>query len=138
MTRLVLAAVALMLTACATQDGKISATAPLVGTNWVLASIGEQPVTLATGQREPTLQLASDRRANGYAGCNMFNGAYQLSGDKLSFGPLAMMRMACAAGMDIESGYAAALGGAKGYKIAGSTLALTDEGGKTLASFVAK
>lgn len=131
----------LALGACAADGAKPAGTAsaPLVGTNWVLTKLGDAPVTLASGQREPFLQLqASDGRASGFAGCNMFAGPYQLSGDSLSFGPLAMTRMACAPGMNIEGGYANALRDTKGYKITGSQLALTDASGKALASFVAK
>lgn len=117
----------------------MGAAVPLVGTNWALTKLGDAPVTLVSGQREPFLQLqASDSRASGFAGCNMFAGPYQLSGDSLSFGPLAMTRMACAPGMSIEGGYANALRDTKGYKITGGQLTLTDASGKVLASFTAK
>jgi len=131
----------LTLGACAMEGGRTAAPAtPLVGTNWLLTKLGEAPVTVEAGQREPFLQLqASDGRVSGYAGCNMFAGPYQLSGDQLTFGPLAMTRMACPPpGMAVEGGYANALREAKGYKITGSQLALIDASGKTLASFAAK
>jgi heat shock protein HslJ len=117
----------------------ITAASPLVGTNWALTKLGDAPVALAAGQREPFLQLqASDGRVSGFAGCNMFAGPYQLSGESLSFGPLAMTRMACAPGMNIEGAYANALRDTKSYKIAGSQLVLSDASGKALASFTAK
>jgi heat shock protein HslJ len=135
----------LALAACGSNADKVDSKTdnarmvPLVGTNWALTKLGDAPVTLASGQREPFLQLqASDGRASGFAGCNMFAGPYQLSGDSLSFGPLAMTRMACAPGMNIEGGYANALRDTKGYRIAGSQLVLTDAAGKALASFTAK
>jgi heat shock protein HslJ len=140
----------LALAACSTADKPDSKTenarmvmgaaVPLVGTNWVLTKVGETSAVVGAGQREPFLQLqAADGRISGFAGCNMFTGPYQLSGDSLSFGPLAMTRMACPPpGMTLEGGYANALRDTKAYKIAGSQLTLSDSAGKALANFVAK
>jgi heat shock protein HslJ len=38
------------------------------------------------------------RRTSGFSGCNRFTGTYDLNSGKLSFGPLATTRMACAPG----------------------------------------
>jgi len=38
------------------------------------------------------------RKTNGFSGCNRFTGTYDLTDGKLSFGPLASTRMACAPG----------------------------------------
>ncbi len=130
----------LALGACAAGEGKPPAggETPLVGTRWVLTKLGETNVAPAEREAFLTLQ-ASDQRASGYAGCNMFAGPYQLAGDKLSFGPLAMTRMACPPpGMAVEGGYANALRGAKAYKIAGQTMTLTDDAGKSLATLAVK
>jgi heat shock protein HslJ len=118
----------------------ITAASPLVGTNWVLTKLGDVPAAVGAGQREPFLQLqAADSRISGFAGCNMFAGPYQLSGESLSFGPLAMTRMACPPpGMTLEGSYANALRDTKSYKITGTQLALMDASGKALAGFVAK
>ncbi|MFN4283968.1 MAG: META domain-containing protein [Alphaproteobacteria bacterium] len=128
------------LAACASRETASTAadSAPLVGTRWVLTKLGD--TTVAPAEREAFLTLqASDQRASGYAGCNMFAGPYQLAGDKLSFGPLAMTRMACPPpGMAVEGGYANALRGAKAYTVAGRTMTLMDDAGKSLATFVAK
>jgi heat shock protein HslJ len=58
-----------------------------------------------------TLSTASgQRRASGFSGCNRFTGTYMLRDGKLSFGPLAGTRMACAsAGGKLESDYLDAL-----------------------------
>jgi heat shock protein HslJ len=48
-----------------------------------------------------TLNLSTQsgqRRANGFSGCNRFTGTYDLTDGKLTFGPLASTRMACAPG----------------------------------------
>ena len=131
---------ALLLGACAMEGKSPAPATPLVGTNWMLTKLGETSVTMTAGQREPFLQLqASDSRASGFAGCNMFAGPYQLSGDSLTFGPLAMTRMACPPpGMAVEGGYANALRDSKGYKISNGQLSLIDAAGKILASFEAK
>jgi heat shock protein HslJ len=62
------------------------------------------PITL-------TLSTASgQRRASGFSGCNRYTGTYMLRDGKLSFGPLAGTRMACAgAGGKLESDYLDAL-----------------------------
>ncbi|HEU0071305.1 MAG TPA: META domain-containing protein [Alphaproteobacteria bacterium] len=130
----------LMLGACAGAGNKAPSggTATLVDTRWVLTKLGDTAV--APAEREYFLLLdTKDQRASGFAGCNMFAGPYQLAGDKLTFGPLAMTRMACPPpGMTVEGAYANALRDAKGYKIAGKTMMLTDEAGKSLASFAVK
>jgi heat shock protein HslJ len=58
-----------------------------------------------------TLSTASgQRRASGFSGCNRYTGTYMLRDGKLSFGPLAGTRMACAgAGGKLESDYLDAL-----------------------------
>jgi heat shock protein HslJ len=58
-----------------------------------------------------TLSTASgQRRASGFSGCNRYTGTYMLRDGKLSFGPLASTRMACAsAGGKLESDYLDAL-----------------------------
>ncbi|CAG4886853.1 hypothetical protein R54767_00296 [Paraburkholderia gardini] len=63
-----------------------------------------EPVTL-------TLSTASgQRRASGFSGCNRYMGTYALKDGKLSFGPLAGTRMACATpGGQIEGAYLDAL-----------------------------
>jgi heat shock protein HslJ len=70
-------------------DGDKAADAPLTLT-----------LSTATGQR----------RASGFSGCNRYMGSYMLRDGKLSFGPLAGTRMACAgAGGKLESDYLDAL-----------------------------
>jgi heat shock protein HslJ len=63
-----------------------------------------QPITL-------TLSTANGQRhASGFAGCNRYTGTYMLRDGKLSFGPLAATRMACATpGGKLEGAYLDAL-----------------------------
>jgi heat shock protein HslJ len=61
-----------------------------------------------------TLNFSTDsgqRKANGFSGCNRYMGTYALKNGKLTFGPLAGTRMACAtgAGAPLEQPYLAGL-----------------------------
>lgn len=56
------------------------------------ASAGGTPITLNFSTQ------GGQRKTNGFSGCNRFTGTYDLIDGKLSFGPLASTRMACAPG----------------------------------------
>ena len=45
----------------------------------------------------------------GFGGCNNFGGKYELNGERLIVGPLAMTRKACMNGMDDEQAFVGAL-----------------------------
>src|ERR1700733_8588422 len=55
-------------------------------------SAGGAPITLNFSTQ------GGQRKTNGFSGCNRFTGTYDLIDGKLSFGPLAGTRMACAPG----------------------------------------
>jgi heat shock protein HslJ len=102
---------------------------------WTLASLGGQPAVLGAGGRPATLLLTDiSSRASGFAGCNQFSGSYTLSGSSLSFGPLAMTRMACAQGGELESRYTMALGQVTEWKMTSTGLELR-KGSTLLAKF---
>jgi hypothetical protein len=78
-------------------------TTPPTDRSWTLVSIEQQPLDSTALSSPPTLQLATaDNRASGFAGCNRFGGTYKLSSGALEFGPLALTRMACPSGMDVD------------------------------------
>ncbi|MDR5778940.1 META domain-containing protein [Caballeronia sp. LZ065] len=62
------------------------------GTAQADAASSGQPLTLDFST------ASGRRRASGFSGCNRFAGTYDLKDGKLSFGPLAGTRMACAGG----------------------------------------
>lgn len=64
----------------------------LAGLMWKVTEIGGQPVPADV---TPTIGFADDGTASGMSGCNRFTGRYELTGEGLAFGPLAMTRMAC-------------------------------------------
>ncbi|MBN3757923.1 META domain-containing protein [Paraburkholderia sp. Tr-20389] len=82
-------------------------------TGWKLAAGGTREVPGNAGGEPVTLVLSTEtgqRRASGFSGCNRYTGTYSLKDGKLSFGPLAGTRMACAtAGGKIEAAYLDAL-----------------------------
>jgi heat shock protein HslJ len=96
-----------------------AATQLLDDTQWDLASWTDskgQPRTLPQASDTPiTLNFSTEsgqRRVNGFSGCNRYMGSYELKNGKLTFGPLAGTRMACAApAAALEQPYLAGLAG---------------------------
>jgi heat shock protein HslJ len=113
--------------------------APLENTYWKLTRLSDKPVTVAPRQREPHFVLDSKtRRITGSGGCNRFTGIYQRSGDRLTFGKMAMTFMACSEGMETERDFVAALEQVNSWKIFGEHLELFDATGAFLARFEAR
>lgn len=94
---------------------------------WRAVEINGQPVVASDAARRPSLSFQSDSgRVTGSGGCNRLAGPFTRSGSSLSFGALAMTRMACvdAALNAQETAFAAALRDTDHYAIAGDTLTL--------------
>jgi heat shock protein HslJ len=49
----------------------------------------------AEASRPAEVAFARDGQGSGSTGCNRFTGRYELTGETLTFGPLAATRMAC-------------------------------------------
>lgn len=81
--------------------------------NWKVAGGATREVPGGANGEPITLVLSTEsglRRASGFSGCNRYTGSYALKDGKLSFGPLAGTRMACATpGGKIEGAYLNAL-----------------------------
>jgi heat shock protein HslJ len=95
-----------------------AATQLLDNTSWALTTWKQtdgtaRAVPTADSGAPLTLVLSTaggQRRAHGFSGCNRFMGTYALKDGKLSFGPLAGTRMACATpGGELEGPYLDAL-----------------------------
>ena len=85
--------------------------ASLKGTRWLLEDLAGRGVL---DRLQSTLVFGEPGRVSGQGGCNLFNGAMTLEGDRLALGPLATTRRACEpAAMDQEARYLAALAGAR-------------------------
>ena len=110
--------VLVMLVACGITSGN-----PLNGTTWQLYSIGQySPVANST-----TTIRFEDGQVSGLGGCNQYGGAYQVSGQTLSFSALYMTEMACtspAGVMEQESAYLETLGAVTTFSISGDDLTL--------------
>jgi heat shock protein HslJ len=82
--------------------------------------------TMPTGARAPTLVLdAEQSQASGFSGVNTYSGAYDLVGERLSFGALATTRMGGPPElMALEQTFLAALGGVDGWRMRDGALEL--------------
>jgi heat shock protein HslJ len=67
-------------------------TRPVPGSPDASAGRAGEPITLNFSTQ------GGQRKTNGFSGCNRFAGTYNLTDGKLTFGPLASTRMACAPG----------------------------------------
>ena len=107
-------------------------------TYWRLTRLGEDPVVIGEGRREPFLVLSSiDGRLAAFNGCNRVTGSYRVTAQSIAFGELASTMMACVDGMEYEQPFAQALERARTWRITGEQLELRDEGGNILARFEA-
>lgn len=66
-------------------------------TKWVLVRMGQDTLNASDlGRSLPTLEFdTAGTRVFGNAGCNRYNGAVEISGDSIKFGPLMSTKMAC-------------------------------------------
>jgi heat shock protein HslJ len=102
--------------------------AELQNTYWKLLELDGQPVLTPEGMREAHIILTGDEsKAHGHAGCNNFFGAFQTSGDKLTFSALGSTMMACPEGMDTEQAFLQVLGETTRFEISGQFLTLYAE-----------
>ena len=111
---------------------------PLENTYWKLTRLGETPVRAVPNQREAHFILhRPDRRVSGSGGCNRVAGGYELEGDRLTFGRMAVTMMACAEGAETERAFLAALQQVRRAKITQQRLELLDSSGGVVARFEA-
>jgi heat shock protein HslJ len=107
-------------------------------TYWRLVGLGDGPVVVASGRREPHVRLVKEgARVQGSTGCNMFAGIFKENGETLRFGRLATTRMACKEGMAQEQAFLRALEATVKWRILAEGLELYGAGGELLARFEA-
>ncbi|HET9941929.1 MAG TPA: META domain-containing protein [Terriglobia bacterium] len=112
---------------------------PLQGTYWKLTRLQGKPVLLAEGQTEPNLTFnAADNRFAGSTGCNSLTGTYRLNGNNLNLSSIAVTKMACAQGMELESELFTSLGTVARWRVAGQHLELLDGESVVAARFEAR
>lgn len=130
---LILALASFALIQC--KSTKTTTATMLENTRWKLAEMNGTPIITPDNGKEVYF-LLSDKKVQGFAGCNTITGSYTLSGEKITF-TTASTRMMCGKEqMEIEEFYTYALTHAASYKIDGGKLELY-EGETSLAEFQA-
>ncbi len=112
----------------------------LTGTTWSATGInnGKEAVTSLVAGTMVTAEFSEDGTLSGNAGCNTYNGTYEVSGDSLTIGPLATTKKACEPDVtEQEANYLAALGRVTTYTIRGDQLELRDDAGALQAGYTA-
>lgn len=113
----------------------------LTGTTWSANGVntGTGAVSSLVAGTTVTALFGDDGTISGTAGCNTYNGDYQVSGTDLTIGALATTMMACEPDVaDQEANYLAALGRVTTYTIRGDQLELRDDEGALQAGYVAQ
>lgn len=112
----------------------------LTNTTWSATGInnGKEAVTSLVAGSTITAEFSEDGTLSGNAGCNMYNGTYEVSGDSMTIGPLATTKKACEPDVnEQEANYLAALTRVTKYTIRGDQLELRDDGGALQAGYTA-
>jgi heat shock protein HslJ/uncharacterized lipoprotein NlpE involved in copper resistance len=94
---------------------------------WIVGEVDGERVAAA----EPLEMLWSEGRFSGFTGCNRVMGAYTLSGNVLTHGPLTATRRACAESMDLEAKLTRALAETVAWRSRDNGLELLDAGSVT-------
>jgi heat shock protein HslJ len=113
---------------------------PLEGTAWRLDGIGSgtDVVSSTLAGTEVTATFDEARHVGGFSGCNTYTGSYATDGEAITIGKIVSTHIGCAPDVsDQEASFFDALGRAASFQIQGSTLALLDDQGGFLLSFVA-
>ena len=111
--------------------------ASLTGTTWVLESLvaggtASSGVSSTVGT-EATLTISDDGTASGSGGCNQFDGALEIDGDRLVLSEYVETDMACEpAVMDQDDAVLAVLSGGSTWSIDGDVLSLQLDDGSGL------
>jgi len=130
---LILSLASLALLQC--KSSKTTTATTVENTRWKLSEMNGTPVITPDNGKDVYF-LLSDKKVQGFAGCNTITGSYTLSGEKITFNTASTRMMCGKEQMDIEEFYTYALTHAASYKIDGNTLELY-EGETSLAEFQA-
>jgi heat shock protein HslJ len=116
---------------------------PLVDTQWQLTSYsnGKGGVVSVLVGTEITALFSQDGHVSGTAGCNNYNAAYEVEGNRITIGPAASTMMMCPGPeglMEQEQTYLEALESVAGYQIEGDNLQLMDSSGQVMLSYTVR
>ena len=108
-----------------TPDSESAFRSGVSGVDWQLIELNAKTASAGAGGRRVIVRFDADSaRVGGFAGCNTFGGSYALAGDSLRFGSLAVTRMACTQGMQLESELLQALQSTRRYELTSTQLKL--------------
>lgn len=127
------------MTGCETapSPGEADAETPgLLDREWRLVALNDEPVEPENEERRPNLTLHSEEnRMSGFTGCNRMFGAYELDGERLSFGQIGVTKMACPDTMELERKFLDAVQATGSFYLTGPELELFDAEGRNVARF---
>lgn len=122
------------LAACALGPGEARQAAPaLYESTWLAEEVMGQPVA---PQVTSSLEVDSDGKVSGNAGCNGYFGSVIIDGAAMSFGNLGSTKIACPEpARSQEDRLLSALDSTRGYHLQDDRLVLLDGAGDTLVRF---
>jgi putative lipoprotein len=122
--------------AAATAGDDLKPDIALTNTYWKLVELNGAAIKPGEGKELHMILKGADR-VSGYSGCNQFMGSVTVSGDGLSFGPIAGTRRMCAQVMDQEMAFLQALENSHRFMIKGEDMSIEDGNGEITMRFVA-
>ena len=110
--------------ACKSQKANQSGVKEVVleNTRWKLTTLDGEKIKTPRGGKEIFISL-SNKRLEGYAGCNGIGGEYTVNEGTLKFSGVISTKMACSK-LDTENKFVAALEKTESYSIKGNILSL--------------
>ncbi len=113
---------------------------PLEGTDWELLNRYDGVGAMLPVLEGSDVTLSFEQRfsIDGSAGCNTYNGQYQLQGSQLAFGELTITQLMCGTPpgvMEQETAYLSLLQSVTTYQLQANNLRMFDTGGKLVLEF---
>lgn len=109
----------------------------LTGTEWVVENIADGGIIDSS---RVTLNFGPNGQLSGRASCNTYHGQYELTGERLKVGQMAMTMMACAPALNKqEQRFTRILQNAQGFDISDQgKLIIRSDAGKTLEAWASE
>ncbi|MCX7098257.1 MAG: META domain-containing protein [Methylococcales bacterium] len=118
--------------------GPSHSTALLENTYWKLVRLGNEPVILGEGDKQPHIIFVAEgkhKRVQGSGVCNRLLGRYQLKGKRLKFADMTTPNKACKTNSGLDTAFIAALTATSTWEISGEHLELSNSKGVKVARF---
>lgn len=111
----------------------------LMDQSWQLVTLAGKTVKPGDDGNVAFIEFDSaTNNANGFSGCNNFQGSFDVKNDKLSMGPAASTRKMCKDGMELEGAFLATMPNFASYTITDGVLTIKDNQANTVATFKSK